>query len=98
MGIETNMELVCEGREHDRLSQACEDVTAQDLRLPVDCPAALLAVFDGHGGRSAAEQASTLLPDQLRKLMPRMHHEMATGEVSGPAICGGTVVLRQWGF
>eukprot|EP00884_Botryococcus_braunii_P012750 jgi/Botrbrau1/21476/Bobra.0216s0084.1 len=70
------------GREHDRLSQGSEDVTAQDLHLPVDRPAALLAVFDGHGGRSAAEQAGALLPGQVRKLMPRMQQGMASGGVS----------------
>lgn len=71
-------------------------MTAQDLHLPGDCRSALFAVFDGHGGRNAAEQAASLLPNHLRTLVAQAQQGLRYGKVS-PALCyGGTLGDGQW--
>lgn len=72
----------CTGREHSRRKQPIEDIAC------VECPligpdngygdtyAALFCVFDGHCGRSAAEAASTALPEEISmRLMESMRRQ-----------------------
>jgi len=72
----------CTGREHARRKQPIEDIAC------VECPlvgpedgydniyAALFCVYDGHCGRSAAEAASTALPEEISmRLMESMRRQ-----------------------
>lgn len=57
----------CTGRDHARKSQEIEDVTTvQSPFMNTDSMyASLFCVFDGHCGRTAAEAASSALPEEI---------------------------------
>jgi protein phosphatase len=59
--------MSCTGRDHFRKKQDIEDVSVVTLPLIDDARlyAALLCVFDGHCGKSAAEAASVALPEEI---------------------------------
>lgn len=59
--------MSCPGRDHFRKKQDIEDVSVVTLPLIEDARlyAALLCVFDGHCGKSAAEAASVALPEEI---------------------------------